>query len=182
MGQSLNIEFNKHFKEFNETKCRYRVAYGSAGSGKSVNIAQDYIMKLADTYYKGANLLVLRKVDDTNRNSTFAELCSAIYRIFPPDVVEKCWKITTNPLMIENFKEKAQQHIEKKFCYTIEESFQKLQEIQALAYEQDVNGKYYNLTVAAKVEELKGKLAGLYVEKQQIDGVGVNITFNRNYD
>ena len=83
---------------------------------------------------------------------------------------------------IENFKEKAQKHIEKKFCYTIEESFKKLQEIQELAYEQDVNGKYYNLTVAAKVEELKGKLAGLYFEKEQIAGVGVNITFNRNYD
>ena len=104
----INIEFNKHFKEFNETKCRYRVAYGSAGSGKSVNIAQDYIMKLADTYYKGANLLVLRKVDDTNRNSTFAELCSAIYRIFPPDVIDKCWKITTNPLMIENLQTGSQ--------------------------------------------------------------------------
>lgn len=104
----INIEFNKHFKEFNETKCRYRVAWGSAGSGKSVNIAQDYIMKLADTYYKGANLLVLRKVDDTNRNSTFAELCSAIYRIFPPDVVDKCWKITTNPLMIENLQTGSQ--------------------------------------------------------------------------
>lgn len=104
----IDIEFNKHFKEFNETKCRYRIAFGSAGSGKSVNIAQDYIMKLADTYYKGANLLVLRKVDDTNRNSTFAELCSAIYCIFPPDVVDKCWKITTNPLMIENLQTGSQ--------------------------------------------------------------------------
>lgn len=104
----INIEFNKHFKEFNETKCRYRIAFGSAGSGKSVNIAQDYIMKLADIYYKGANLLVLRKVDDTNRNSTFAELCSAIYRIFPADVVDKCWKITTNPLMIENLQTGSQ--------------------------------------------------------------------------
>lgn len=65
-------------------------------------------MKLADTYYKGANLLVLRKVDDTNRNSTFAELCSAIYRIFPSDVVDKCWKITTNPLMIENLQTGSQ--------------------------------------------------------------------------
>ena len=96
-----------------------------------------------------------------------------VYRWLENDEIKKT---------IENFKEKAQKHIEKKFCYTIEESFKKLQEIQELAYEQDVNGKYYNLTVAAKVEELKGKLAGLYIEKQQIDGVGVNITFNRNYD
>ena len=83
---------------------------------------------------------------------------------------------------ITYYEELKQKHIEKKFCYTIEESFKKLQEIQELAYEQDINGKYYNLTVAAKVEELKGKLTGLYVEKQQINGVGVNITFNRNYD
>lgn len=103
-----NIPFNKHFKEFNNTKCRYRLAFGSAGSGKSVNIAQDYILKLADPYFKGANLLVLRKVDDTNRNSTFAELCSAIYRIFPSEIVERCWKITTNPLMIENLQTGSQ--------------------------------------------------------------------------
>lgn len=83
---------------------------------------------------------------------------------------------------IAYWQKKAQVAIEKKFSYTIEESFKKLQEIQELAYDQDEKGKFYNLTVAAKVEELKGKLAGLYVEKQQIDGVGVNITFNRNYD
>ena len=88
---NINVGFNKIFKEFNTTKCRYRVAKGSAGSGKSVNIAQDYIMKLADPFYKGANLLVLRKVDDTNRNSTFAELQSAIHRLFPSDTVDKCW-------------------------------------------------------------------------------------------
>ena len=39
------VQFNKIFKDFNETKCRYRVAKGSAGSGKSVNVAQDFIMK-----------------------------------------------------------------------------------------------------------------------------------------
>ena len=34
---------------------------GSAGSGKSVDIATDYILKLSDIKYKGANLLVVRK-------------------------------------------------------------------------------------------------------------------------
>lgn len=105
---NINVGFNKIFKDFNATKCRYRVAKGSAGSGKSVNIAQDYIMKLADPFYKGANLLVLRKVDDTNRNSTFAELQSAIHRLFPSDTVDKCWKVTTNPLMIENIQTGSQ--------------------------------------------------------------------------
>ena len=65
-------------------------------------------MKLSDPFYKGANLLVLRKVDDTNRNSTFAELQSAIHRIFPSDSIDKCWKVTTNPLMIENIQTGSQ--------------------------------------------------------------------------
>lgn len=95
------IEYNKIFKDFNETKCRYRLAKGSAGSGKSVNIAQDFISKLSDTRYKGANLLVLRKTEDTNRDSTFAELESAIQRIFG-EFVELFWKVTRNPLMMEN--------------------------------------------------------------------------------
>lgn len=95
-----NVEFNKNFKEFNETKCRYRIAKGSAGSGKSVDIALDYILKLSDPYYKGANLLVLRKTDDTNRDSTFAELEAAINKIFG-EYAEYVWKITRNPLMFE---------------------------------------------------------------------------------
>lgn len=75
------ISFNKIFKPVNECKKRYRVLKGSAGSGKSVNIAQDYIIKLMDMKYKGANLLVVRKVAESNRNSTFAELTSAIFKI-----------------------------------------------------------------------------------------------------
>ena len=54
------VGFNPVFKEFNRTKCRYRIAMGSAGSGKSVDIATDYILKLSDKKYKGANLLVCR--------------------------------------------------------------------------------------------------------------------------
>lgn len=98
--QNQKIDFNSNFKEFNETKCRYRIARGSAGSGKSVNIAMDFILKLADPYYKGANLLVLRKTDDTNRDSTFAELESAINKIYG-ETAEQVWKITRNPLLLE---------------------------------------------------------------------------------
>lgn len=105
---NINVGFNKIFKDFNTTKCRYRLARGSAGSGKSVNIAQDFIMKLADPYYLGANLLVLRKTDDTNRNTTFAELQGAIARLYPSDIIDKCWRITTNPLMIENLQTESQ--------------------------------------------------------------------------
>lgn len=95
-----NVEFNKNFKEFNETKCRYRIAKGSAGSGKSVNIALDFILKLSDPYYKGANLLVLRKTDETNRDSTFAELEGAINRIYG-EYTDYVWKINRNPLQLE---------------------------------------------------------------------------------
>lgn len=95
-----NIEFNKNFKDFNETKCRYRIAKGSAGSGKSVNVAMDFILKLSDPYYQGANLLVLRKTEDTNRDSTFAELEAAIIKIFGV-YASHIWKINKNPLMME---------------------------------------------------------------------------------
>ena len=66
--------FNPVFRQVNEWRGRYRILKGSAGSGKSVNIAQDYIAKLSDPIYAGANLLVVRKVEETNRDSTFAEL------------------------------------------------------------------------------------------------------------
>lgn len=93
------VQFNKNFKEFNQTKCRYRLAKGSAGSGKSVNIAQDFILKLSDMRYKGANLLVVRKVAETNRDSTFAQLTAAIYQIFGGN--QKVWTIRSNPLELE---------------------------------------------------------------------------------
>ena len=92
--------FNIIFKPVNEWKGRFRILKGSAGSGKSVNLAQDYILKLSDDRYKGANLLVVRKVDETNRDSTFAELQSAIYRIYG-EHAERYWKITLSPMSME---------------------------------------------------------------------------------
>ena len=68
--------WNSCFREVNEFRGRYRILKGSAGSGKSTDIAQDYVKKLSDERYRGANLLVVRKVDETNRDSTFAELQS----------------------------------------------------------------------------------------------------------
>lgn len=46
--KQVKVGFNGNFKEFNECKKRYRLAKGSAGSGKSVNIAQNFIIKLGD--------------------------------------------------------------------------------------------------------------------------------------
>jgi phage terminase large subunit len=91
------VEFNKSFKEANKTKKRYRAMKGSAGSGKSVDVAQDYILKLGDPQYKGANLLVVRKSESTHKYSTYAELTSAINKIYGKNA-KKYWKITANPL------------------------------------------------------------------------------------
>ena len=43
-----SAQFNPVFRPVNEWRGRYRILKGSAGSGKSVNIAQDYIAKLSD--------------------------------------------------------------------------------------------------------------------------------------
>lgn len=93
------VFFNPIFRSANETRCRYRAMKGSAGSGKSVNIAQDYIVKLMQPMYAGANLLVIRKIGDWNRQSTYAELVSAIYRICGSRA-EAYWDIKQSPLAL----------------------------------------------------------------------------------
>lgn len=97
----IKIQFNKNFKPYNECRLRYRLAKGSAGSGKSVNTAQDYILKLGDPKYKGANLLCVRKVDGSNKDSTFAELKSAIFSIYGSNY-KKYWKIKLSPMTLES--------------------------------------------------------------------------------
>lgn len=95
------VQFNKNFKVVNESKCRYVACKGSAGSGKSVDIAQILIIKLGDLKYKGANLLVVRKFDISNRDSTYAELCKAVYKIYGV-VWERFWEIKTSPLSLRS--------------------------------------------------------------------------------
>jgi phage terminase large subunit len=92
----MKIQFNSVFKEFNQTKCRYRLAKGSAGSGKSVDIAMDYILKLSDPKYKGANLLVVRQTEASHKDSTFSELIGAINRMG----LQAFWSYTTTPLSL----------------------------------------------------------------------------------
>lgn len=97
----VKVQFNRHFKEVNQSKKRYRALKGSAGSGKSVDIAQDYIIKLSDEKYKGANLLCVRKVNETNRNSTYAELTGAINRIYG-ERAEEFWEVRQSPLTLKS--------------------------------------------------------------------------------
>ena len=74
------------------------VMKGSAGSGKSTDTAQHYILRLLQD--PGRNLLCVRKAEVTNRDSTFAELQGAIFRIFG-DQYDKYWSINTSNMIIE---------------------------------------------------------------------------------
>jgi phage terminase large subunit len=95
---NLTIQMNPGFKEVNRSKKRYIIMKGSAGSGKSVDTATNYILRLMKD--KGRNLLCVRKSDITNRDSTFAELTGAIYRMFG-NKAEAYWRIKYSPMMIE---------------------------------------------------------------------------------
>ena len=94
---NLNIAANRCFEPVNRSQKRYIVMKGSAGSGKSVDTAQNYILRLMND--RGRNLVAMRKSDITNRDSTFAELTGAIYRMFG-DKAERYWKINTSPLQL----------------------------------------------------------------------------------
>lgn len=93
----ITIQANKSFQVVNQSKKRYIVMKGSAGSGKSVDTAQNYILRLMKD--KGRNLVCIRKSDITNRDSTFAELTGAIYRMFG-EKAEQYWQITRSPLKL----------------------------------------------------------------------------------
>lgn len=97
---SRRIYLNPVFRKVNESRRRYVLLKGSAGSGKSVDLAFDYILKLSNPKYKGANLLCVRKIDESNRDSTFAELKTAIFRIFGNDW-DKHWSVRESPLRLE---------------------------------------------------------------------------------
>lgn len=104
---NINVQANPCFKEINRSRKRYIVMKGSAGSGKSVDTAQNYILRLMQD--KGRNLVAMRKSDITNRDSTFAELTGALYRMFG-DKAELYWKINKSPLQL-TFKPNGNQII-----------------------------------------------------------------------
>lgn len=94
---NINVQANPCFKEVDESTKRYIVMKGSAGSGKSVDTAQNYILRLMQD--KGRNLVCIRKSDITNRDSTFAELTGAVYRMFG-NKAEQYWQINMSPLKL----------------------------------------------------------------------------------
>ncbi|MCH5205664.1 MAG: PBSX family phage terminase large subunit [Oscillospiraceae bacterium] len=82
----------KGYKEFWNFKGRYRVVKGSRASKKSKTAALNQIVRLMQ--YPDANLLVVRKVFRTLKDSCFTELKWAIKRLG----VSEFWEIKESPL------------------------------------------------------------------------------------
>jgi phage terminase large subunit len=93
------VALNRCFQAANTCTDRWRILYGSAGSGKSVNVAMDYILKLSDVRYKGANLLCVRRSEASHAQSTYAELKKAIFNIFG-DTWGEYWAVKQIPLLL----------------------------------------------------------------------------------
>lgn len=91
---TIRAQFNSVFRPVHESRKRYVLLRGSAGSGKSVDTAQTYILRLMRD--KGRNLLCVRKSEVTNRDSTYAELLKAIASLG----VGHLWSATTSPLKL----------------------------------------------------------------------------------
>lgn len=85
MTERRGIPSNACFKDFNRSTARYCIAYGGAGSGKSINVQQLLIARLSDPSNKGMNALVIRKDLDSHRDSTRAGLIKAIRTIYGDD-------------------------------------------------------------------------------------------------
>ena len=81
-----------------------------------------------------------------------------------------------NEKEIEALRPVVKKTLEKEFTYSVKESVNKLCEIQEFAMLQNENGNYSNLGVAAKAEELKGKMYGVYEadNKQKAFNISVN--------
>lgn len=82
------------YGEFWRDKSRYRVLKGGKASKKSTTAALNFIYRLMR--YPGANLLVVRAVADTHRNSTFAQLRWAQNRLGVSDL----WDNNVSPMQM----------------------------------------------------------------------------------
>ena len=80
------------YEDFWSCEKRYRVLKGGKGSKKSTTTALNFIYRLMK--YEGSNLLVVRQVMNTHRDSTFAQLKWAQERLN----VSHLWKNTVSPM------------------------------------------------------------------------------------
>jgi len=91
---SLQKIIGKGYKEFWETKKRYRIVKGGRGSKKSTTSSLWFIYHIMK--YSASNLLVIRKIYKDNKDSTFAQLKWAINRLG----VSQYWSVHISPLEI----------------------------------------------------------------------------------
>ncbi len=91
---SLQKIVGSGYDAFWHCKKRYRVVKGGKASKKSSTAALWYIVNMMK--YPGANVLVVRKVMDTHRGSTFAQFQWAIEKMG----VAHLWKATKSPMEI----------------------------------------------------------------------------------
>lgn len=89
---SLTDLIGKGYKEFWNSKKRFRVVKGSRGSKKSVTAAYWIIINMMA--YPESNALVLRRYERTLRDSCFAVLQWVLNQL----CVASSWKVTTSPL------------------------------------------------------------------------------------
>lgn len=128
----IKAQFNKQFKDLNNSFFkklhRYYILMGSAGSGKSVNVAQILIMALSQESNKGMNLLVVRKTKDSHHQSTIQELVKAIRHLH----LEHQWKIPANLSKGELFLKHIQTGNEIKFAGCNNE--QDIEKLKSIAF------------------------------------------------
>ncbi len=89
---SLNKIVGGGYADFWNFKGRYRVCKGSRASKKSKTTALNFIFRIMK--YKEANLLVVRKVFSTLKDSCFSELQWAVTRLGVSDL----WEFKLSPL------------------------------------------------------------------------------------
>lgn len=90
----VNITVGKGYAKYWHFKGRYRVCKGSRASKKSKTTALWFISQMMKTEYSEANLLVVRKVYRTIKDSCFTELKWAIHRWGVSDL----WDVKESPL------------------------------------------------------------------------------------
>ena len=93
-GMTVDLEktVGGGYGAFWRSRARYRVLKGGKASKKSTTTALNFLVRLMR--YPDANLLVIRRVMDTHRTSTFAQLQWAAARLR----VGHLWKATLSPM------------------------------------------------------------------------------------
>lgn len=87
----------RNYRDFWESKSRYRVVKGGRGSKKSYTCAVNIIYNMMKYYHEHnvkPNTLVMRRFYNTHKDSTFPQLITAMNRMG----VKHLWHITRNPM------------------------------------------------------------------------------------